>query len=241
MASDLRKQVLLDLFVTPSTVVPLLGGGTLLLLSSILGGMSAFLGFVGLLLSFGALLTNVVFNLEGITKNAVKRMHRHEKLQRDSKLNSLDANLVKSKDPRDQTALRNLRALYDSFSDDLEKGRINANPNMIQLIEDIFIECVSKLETTWDLLVTSSKLSGRIRSDLVLQREKIIIDVENSVKTLAVTMTEVRALKFKTGENEMKRLREKLESQLEIAKNTQASVESLDFEKTFDEYDNYSQ
>lgn len=124
--SYLKKQILLDLFITPATVVPFLVGGTLLILSSILGGSSAFFGFVGILLSVGSVLTNMVFNLDKISRDALSRMHKFEKRKREAELDALDANLVKNKDPRDQTALRNLRTLYNSFCDDLHQKKSQA-------------------------------------------------------------------------------------------------------------------
>jgi hypothetical protein len=239
--SELKKQILLDLFVTPSTVVPFLIGGTLLMLSSILGGSSAFFGFVGILLSIGALLTNVVFNLKKISHKAVSRMHRMEKKKRDAELNELDAKLVRNKDPRDQTALRNLRTLYNSFCEDLQQKKITNSvpPNMLQLIEDIFAECVHNLSRSYDIWKTAKSLQSDLQNSLLEQREQLIKDVEVSVQTLAETISEVRVLKLKNNSNEMQRLREKLISQLSVAKATEESVMSLDADlsRQYDEYE----
>jgi len=244
MSKDLRKQILLDLFITPATVIPFLIGGTLLMLSAILGGYSAFLGFVGILLSFGALLTNWVFNLGKISRNAVKRLHQQEKQQREAELDALDAKLVTNKDPRDQTALRNLRALYNSFCDDLHDGKVTRNvpPKLLQLIEEIFGECVTNLSRAWDIWNTSRSLQGDLKEKLLEQRENLIVEVESSVHILAETINEVRALKLKTDAGEMERLRQKLVSQLQVAKATEESVASLDAElnsKSYDEYADY--
>ena len=241
MSKELRNQILLDLFVTPATVVPFLLGGTLLMLSAMLGGYSAFFGFVGILLSLGALLTNWVFNLGTISREAVSRLHKLEKKKRDSELDALDRKLVTNKDPRDQTALRNLRTLYNSFCEDLLNKKISSSvpSNMLELIEEIFAECVHNLSRSYDIWKTSKSLQGEIRKTLLEQRESLIEDVENSVLTLAETISEVRALKLKTEAGEMNRLREKLLSQLQVAKATEENVAALnaDLNPSYDQYD----
>lgn len=238
--NDLKKQIILDLFITPWTVVPFVLGGTLLMLSGILGGSSAFYGFVGITLSFGALLTNWVFNLNQISKNAVDRMHRQEKQKREAELDLLDKKLVRTKGSRDQIALRNLRTLYNSFCEDLRQGKIanNVPPNMIQLIEDIFAECVRNLSRSYDIWRTSKKLEGDLKNDLENQQEHLIEDVEESVKALAETISEVRALNLKTSSNDMQKLRDKLVSQLQVAKATEESIALLDgdLSRQYDEY-----
>lgn len=237
---NLRKKILLDLFITPSTVVPFLVGSSLLILSAMLGGWAAFLGFVGIVLSFGALLTNWVFNLGKISKNAVRQLHRQEEARQKAELDALDAKLVTNKDPRDQSALRNLRTLYGSFCKDLADGKISSNvpPNMLQLIEEIFKECINKLSRSFELWSTSRSLTGDLKDKLLEQRDQMIEDVEQSVLALAETINEVRALKLKTEKGAMDRLRSKLSSQLTVAKKTEESVAALEANDgpSYDEY-----
>ena len=125
MLSEIKKRVLLELFITPATVVPILAGGSILLLSEVLGGYAAFAGFVGLLIGFGAFMSNLCFNLESIQKRAIKQWQEKQTQSRDKELNLLYKKLVKTEGDADENALSNLRNLYSSFAGDIANGTIS--------------------------------------------------------------------------------------------------------------------
>lgn len=227
---DLRKRILLDLLVTPGTVIPGTIGVSLLLLSEMLGGMAAFVGFCCLLASIGACLTNLVFNMDKISKKALKEWQEAQAKQRESKLDELDAKLVRDRDPRDQTALRNLRTIYKSFVDDLQSGKLAASVSsaMMTQIDEIFNTCVQQLERQYEIWETSMKVSGDLRIKLLTQRDEIVVEVEKSVASLADVVNEVRALKINTKKGELDKLQQRLNTQLEAAKATEQFVAGLD-------------
>lgn len=237
---DLRKRILLDLLVTPGTVIPTVLGVSLLLLAEFLGGMAAFLGFCGVLCGFGAVLTNLVFNMEKISKKALKEWQEAQAKQRERSLDELDAKLVKDRDPRDQTALRNLRTIYKSFVDDLNSGKLASSVSaaMMTQIDEIFNACVSQLERQYEIWETSMKVYGDLREKLQRQRDEIIAEVEKSVTNLADVVSEVRALKINTKKGELEKLQQRLTTQLDAAKATEQFVAGLDKDdmSRFDEY-----
>jgi hypothetical protein len=226
---DLRKRILLELMITPTTVIPVLVGGSLLLLSEILGGYSAFFGFVGLLVGFGAFLTNLVFNLEKISKRALKQWHDQQTKSREKELDSLDRKLARTEDTNDESALRNLRVLYKSFGADIAGGKLSDHvpPQMLQSIDDIFKTCVAKLERSYEIYRTAMTMTGKLKHDMQRQRMNVIIEVEASILELASVINEVRALKFKNEGNELRQLQSRLSSQLEIAKATEEGMASI--------------
>lgn len=232
--NDLRKRILLDLLITPVTVIPFLGGVSLLLLSEILGGLSAFLGFAGIVIAFGAFLTNLTFNLPKISKRALKNWHDQQVKQRERELDNLDRRLQKTDDDRDESALRNLRTLYNSFGKDVSGGKISEHvpPAMLQSVDDIFKVCIQKLERSYEIHRTAGTMNGKLRRDLAKQRDTIIEEVETSVAELADVISEVRALKFKNETNELKQLSDRLSSQLEIAKATEEGMADLMGDRT---------
>jgi UDP-glucose 6-dehydrogenase len=226
---DLRKRIFLELLITPATVIPVLVGGSMLLLSQILGGHAAFLGFVGLLFGFGSFLTNLVFNLEKISKRALKQWHEQQTNERERSLNDLDARLQKTKDKRDENVLRNLRLLYSSFNVDVQEGNLSDHvpSQMLQSIDEIFEKCVSKLERSYQIYKTSEIMTGDLKKNMQEQRESAIIEVEKSVLELSGVINEVRALKFKNERDDLRELQRKLSSQLEIAKATEDGMASI--------------
>jgi hypothetical protein len=226
---DLRKRILLDLVITPSTVIPVLLGGSFLLLSEMLGGYSAFFGFVGLLVGFGAFLTNLVFNLESISKRAVKQWQEQQTKAREKELDSLDRRLAKTEGDRDENALRNLRTLYKSFSSDVAGGKLSDHvpPQMLQSIDEIFQTCVAKLDRSYEIYRTAATMTGKLKRDMEEQRQALVSEVETSVHELANVINEVRALKFRNEGDDLRLLQNRLSSQLEIAKATEDGMASV--------------
>lgn len=227
---ELRKRILLDLFVTPGTVIPATIGLSLLMMSGILGGLAAFIGFCGLLISFGSLLTNLVFNMDKISKKAMREWRDRLAKEKDAALDELDRKLVRTRDPRDQTALRNLRTIYDSFSNDLKAGKISTgvSSGMLTQIDEIFDACVKQLERQYEIWEVTQKVSGNLKVKLNSQREEVLAEVEKSVENLADVIAEVRALKLKAQSGELEHLQTRLNSQLAAAKATADFMAGLD-------------
>lgn len=239
---ELKKKILLDLCVTPGTVIPTALGGSLLLLSVAMGGTVAFLGFVCLLFGFGALLTNFVFNLGRISKKAAKEWQQKQQQKRDRDLDALDRKLESTRETADEEALRNLRALYGSFCGDFENGKVSHTvpPTMLGQIDELFEQCIYHLTRSFEIFEQSKQVTGNLRKGLLKQRKELIDEVERSVETLAEVINEVRAMRIQTQKGQLGRLQRKLTGQLSVAKATEEQVRTLDYEAdvedTYGEY-----
>lgn len=236
---SVRKKVLLDLFVTPATVISGTLGVTFVLLSTMFSGNMFMPGLFLILSSLGIMGTNCIFNLEKTTKSAIEELHRIKSKEQKRRLDILDANLVKDKDPRDQTALRNMRAVYESFKCDFKNGKIPlavSYSSLIDGIDEIFIESIYKLERSFEMWKVSRKTSGDLRDEILEQRDLMIQEVEESSVVLINSINEIRDLKIKSDNKSMVSLRDQLVKQLDIAKATHQSLESLNFEKDYSEY-----
>ena len=68
----MKRKILLDIFASPGTVLPIAGGITALLASWAVGGQSAlnFAGVVGILGGFGIFASRLILGLEKITRDA---------------------------------------------------------------------------------------------------------------------------------------------------------------------------
>jgi len=227
---DLRKKIVLDLCVTPGTVIPTAIGVSLLLLSVVLGGGAAFLGFLSCLVGFGALLTNWVFNLEKVSKNAAKEWNRIQQVKKDRELNRLDRCLQDTRETKDEVSLRNLRALYTAFCQDFQDGKISKTipPLMLGQIDEIFESCIHQLSRSYEIWSQAQMVQGDLRKGLLDQRRQMLEDVEQSVAMLAEAINEVRALRLKSKRSELQRLQRKLASQLSVAKAVEEQVAELE-------------
>ena len=227
---DLRKKIVLDLCVTPGTVIPTAIGVSLLLLSVVLGGSAAFVGFLSCLVGFGALLTTWVSNLERVSKKAEKEWIRMQQAKKDRELDRLDKNLQDTRETKDEVALRNLRALYRSFCQDFQDGKIakTVPPVMLGQIDEIFESCIHQLSRSYEVWLQAGMVQGDLKKGLLSQRRQMLDDVEETVTMLAEAINEVRALRLKTKRSELQRLQKKLASQLSVAKAVEERVAELE-------------
>lgn len=228
---DLKKQIFYELCVTPGTMIPSVLGGTLLLLAFAgLGGPIAFLGLMCMLVGFGVLVTNIIFRLGPVSERAADKWQKQQAKQKNAELDELDERLSKTRDKRDETALRNLRALYESFTTDHSDGKVSSNVpvTMLGQIDEIFQVCIGQLRTSVEIHENTKRVSGDLKKTLKNQRDQMVDDIESGVKTLADVINEVRALSHSTDRRSLKRIQERLNSQLNIAKATEKQVAALE-------------
>lgn len=227
---DFKKRVFMELLAKPATVVPFTIGVSLLMLSPVLGAGWGLLGFISCLGGAGMMGTNYVWNGNTIASKVIEDIQKEDKAARDVRLDALDTVLASNREPRDQSALRNMRTLYDDFMDDLKAGRINAAgaAPMLDKIEAIFTCCVSRLERQHQLWLTSCKVNGEVKTKLIKQRDDILDEVEKSVEGMASFMSDIRALGLKATSGELKELSSQLSQQLEIAKATDEAMREIE-------------
>jgi hypothetical protein len=240
MMDKIRKRILLDLFASPMTVIPATIGASLLFVSGIFGGNTPFYGILGLLVGFGALLTNFVFNLDKISQKASKKWHQEQQQKKEDELNALDAKLVDTPDPRDERVLRNLRAVYSSFCEDLKNKELGSIPvDMLSTIDKLFQSCIQKLELSLDMMEMAKTVTGKVRNRITDNRNTIIEDIEQSILDLSETINEVRTLRLRSGSVDLNRLREQMKTQLQVAKATEERLEALDQNNEMDRFREY--
>jgi hypothetical protein len=236
--NELNKRIALDLLTAPGTVVPFTLGSSLLMLSVVLGAGWGLFGFGLMLLGLGMLGSNVLLNFEGISKQALESIQREQKEERGRRLDELDAVLSSNREPRDQQALRNMRTLYDEFVEDLSAGRISAigTRSMFDQIDGLFNEVVKRLERQHQLWLTSRKLSGTTKENLIKQRDELLDEVERCIDNMTQVISEVRALGLKASKGELTALSDRLTRQLDVAKATDAALNDLDNDLKYSEY-----
>lgn len=237
----LRRKVLLDACVTPVTAILATLGISLLLLSVVLGSGWGFLGFCLCLGAVGVAATRLAFGFESISKNAVDQLLRQKKEVRDAELDELDRKLLLDRDPRDQTALRNLRAIYDRFLRDIKQGKIHSGHAMHDQIEKVFQSCVDQLSRQHDIWDTSTGVSAELREKLQLERSKILDEVETTIDSLSATIDEIRTLGLKAKGGELSKLQGQLQIRLEAARQVDALMNDPDDMSRFEEYQHEGQ
>ncbi len=234
---DVRKKVLLDLFATPGTLLPLVGGLSLLIGSWAFGGGAAvgFLGVLGVLAGLGVSATRLIWNLEDVTRDAYEYVHAQQVKKQERKLDQLDKKLRRDRDPRTQNSLRDLRRLYRSFAEDVAGGKIaRSSHEVLEIIDELFRTCVAQLERSYDLWQTARRGSGEDREKALQEREQVIQEVIDTVRHVQSTVEQFRGFAAKRSEDNLGRLRQELDKAMQVARRTEERMASWD-QKTYTE------
>jgi hypothetical protein len=238
----LKKKILLRVFGSPVSVLPFMLGVTSITATWALNwnpAIGLFAGLAGILGACGAAVTRLLVSGEKITQQVSAELAREEQQAKEKALDDLDQQLSASdKDPRPETALRDLRALLKAFEESqAQSPDLNfATAIDVQLLaERMFDQCVQSLDQTLKLWQTAQKLHAlAARKPLLDQREKIIADVQASIKQLSGALVALQT----TGSGsrstaELSRIREELDQSLATAKVVEERVNSLVKEASF--------
>jgi hypothetical protein len=110
---------------------------------------------------------------------------------------------------------------------------------MLDQINELFEAIVTQLERQFLIWDSYRKISGPAKKQLKEQREKIILEVQDSVGNFARAIEDIRALKLKANTSELHEIQQRFNSQLNVAKRVNEvleEVESSDDMSRFDEY-----
>ncbi len=232
---DVRKKVLLDLFASPSSLIPIVGGLSALILSWALeGGVATTclgLGMAGVLAGLGIFATRLILGLEDITSRAYEYLHTEKSKKQEEALDQLERKLRKDHDPRTQEGLRELRELYRTFVGDVKAGRITrATHEILEIVEDLFRTSVERLERSYELWESAREMSGPSKEKTLQQREEVVEDVILTIRHLDKTVAQCRNLATEKKRDTLGRLREELDEAIQVARRTEERMASWERE-----------
>lgn len=233
-----KRKVLLDLFASPSTLLPVAGGLTLLMGSWALGGVGlvTFAGLASLLAGVGMFATRFIFGLEQITERAYQYAVQQQQLRQQEALDELDQALTSDRDPRTESCLRQLRQIYQSLGEDVRNGKIaKSSSSVLEAVDRTFLLCVEHLRQTRELWEKSQRLVGSARARILAQRDEMIREVADSVAHLDQTIHRLQRLTDKQQRSELARIRQELDESLHAARRAEQRVaEMTGEEKPYD-------
>lgn len=232
---EVQKKVLLDLFVSPWTVGPIVGGMSAWLLSWGMNGDPRLniIGLAGVLAGLGIQASRLVFGLEKITEQAHGYLTEKERAEREAQLNELAEKLSHDDDPRTQECLNRLRILYKSFEEESATG--HAAITIREKVDKLFHAAVKQLVRSYELWEKAKRLPGQTGRPLLEKRRDAVNEVVLTVNHLARTVEQYHAFQLKDSDDELAKLREELDTTIEVARRADDRIESMDMPSIYDQ------
>lgn len=233
----IKRKMLLNMLTGPSTAVPFLAGVTALFATWALGfraDMGVLAGLAGILGAGGVFLTKLFMGGDTYAKQALDETQQEDHALRERKLDDLDVRLCADKDPRTESALRDLRSLVRAF-DELRANsgselNVLTTSNIASGIHEMFEQCVGSLERSLNLWHTAEKLRTRAAKDPILkQREAIITEVGQSIRQLGQALVAIQNLGTGQGsQSDLARISEELDQRLAVARQVEQRVKAFE-------------
>ncbi len=231
---DVKKKVLLDLFVSPWTIVPIVGGLSAWMLSWGMGGNTALdlIGLGGVLAGLGVQASRLIFGVEELTEKAYSYVTEKEKRDRDAWLDQLAERLRQDDDLRSEECLRRLRKLYASLDEYPPSGHTAIS--FREKVDKLFRAAVRQLERSLELWDRAKRLPGNTGRPLLAERTNAIDEVVITVNHLARTVEQYHAFQLKDSDDELAKLREELDQTIEAARRADEYIDAIDSPSMYD-------
>ena len=228
---EVKRKVYLDLFASPETLLPLVGGLTALLAAWAMPGSQEWLamgGVAGVLGGLGLFASRLVFGLENLTNRAYEYVIQRQQRTKNEALKRLHQRLSSDRDPRTQRLLEELWHLYRGLERDIKDGKITvAAHDVLDGVDRLFHMCTEYLDRSFKMLQQAQRLQGESRDSLLQQREELIGEVEHSVAFLEKKILQLHTTATERDKSELSALRVELDETIRAAKRAEERAAEL--------------
>ena len=236
---EVKRKVLLDLFASPGTLVPIVAGLSSLMYSWAVGGdpTANAIAIVGVLGGIGHFASRMVLKLEDMTQSAYEAILDRNQKEQDEALDELEERLRGDEDHRTETCLQDLRGLYETFRSGCSEGQmVVSHHQVVSQVEQVFQACVQQLRQSLELYEISQKLAGTAKNDILAERERVIQEVIDTRQHLGTTIEQFQTFATRRNQSDLSRLREELDETLRVARKTEQRMATIgQQETTYDE------
>lgn len=237
---EVKRKVYLDIFASPTTLLPMVGGISALMASWAMNGNATlnFAGVTGILMGAGVLVTRLIVGLESLTERAYDHLLQRQRQQQEQALEHLHQRLIRDQDPRTQNSLHDLQHLYKQLKEKTDRGDVNAAAfEVVRGVDELFQSCVNQLEHSVELWETASKLRGPAREEMLRQRSQLVDEICDTVIHLGKTVDKFHAVTTNKNRSELARLRSELDRSMEIAKEVERRTDQLTHHHDYNDQD----
>ncbi len=238
---DVKRKVYLDLFASPVSLLPIVGGLTALLAAWGVGGspLLAFVGVAGIVGGIGLFASRLIFGLEKLTQRAYEYVVERQQRQQMEALHDLDKKLQGDQDPRTEQLLRRLWQLYTTLEKDVKDGKITVVAHeVLESVDRMFKVCVGYLERSYQLWDNAHTQRGDARQRTLKQRDTLVTEVEDSVQFLENKIDQLQNMNMGRSKSQLSALRAELDETIRVARRVEQRTEEMMGErKKYDDAD----
>jgi hypothetical protein len=199
----LKKRVLLDLLLSPISLIPAVAGISALLVSWA-GGPWWWLTFTGIcaiLASLGINITILMLDLPRRINEAVQNLESKDQSARSNLLKNLQRSMARDRYREVAVQLLALYGEYCEYKKDLADREI-----------------VRQMDSLFDALVKQLERYCKVKKKEVNRRERLIEEIRGGLETATSAVGSFHTFTAATEESEVSRLRSELEVSLEMAR-----------------------
>lgn len=198
---EIQRRLLLRLLGHPLTVLPAVGGLAAIASPFLFGldpAMPIFAGITSLVVGGATLAIRTITGRDAISRDVLSSLERDAAAEYEGRLDALGARLVDDEDPGTQALLADLRELVRAVEQDAQwRDRVSlpVAEDILEGIDELFEGSVDALRRSVDLYETARRIQTRdARVALQGERERLVAEVEDSVRSLSRLVTDLRVL-----------------------------------------------
>jgi len=235
---DYGKRMFLGLVGSPWVLFPAAAGLTAICADwSTTGklGVLAFAGLTGVAIGAGALITRWLTGSDGLAKLAQDEFAAEQRREHEQRFEHLDRRLRRDGDHRTNRTLAALRELEDRLAELEAHQDPNRRPpiEVSSKIRELLRSSLHSLERSAELYETKQRVvTQEARQQVRGARESLLNEVSASVDQIIQTLDGlyIRVLSRDKPATDLSRMRQELDTSLEVARRVEERVASLEYD-----------
>jgi hypothetical protein len=220
--------VIVDSSKKPDTGFPI-GLGVLALIMFVLFGPWPLLlvGALILIAGLASLTGRVFFGFRKLATKTFRRLFESKQEKQRRMLADLDRRLRDDGEPRTEHLLRKLSHLYQALEKDIQDGTLTvAATEVLASVDRMNKLCIEHLDESHRLW-EEAQADPYVAEVKLKQRETLIQEVNKSVEHLEGIVAQLHEQSMNRDRRKLKRLRDELDENLEVAKRVEERTEEL--------------
>lgn len=218
MKNEVKRKIFIDLFASPVSLIPVVGGLTGAIFGWMIGSVTlAATGLLAAVAGVGIFATRLVWGLDAIVDEAHAKVLQQTIDEKNKALDALEVRLKQDRDPRPEKCLAELRSVQQLLQEEQKAGASWVGP-VLDDFERLFEICVKQIQKTDELWRAYRTMNGAAGKALKQERDRIVEEIEHTTVHLVNTIGNLQSSTERESDSELSEARKELERTIEVAK-----------------------